>query len=262
MTLRNRTVGLTLTMLAVSMVPAARIDAQGRGGRQAGAATPPATAQAMAPIDLTGNWVAVISEDWRWRMITPARGDHPSIPMTPEALKVADSWDPVKDEAAGEQCRSYGAPGLMRGPIRLRIGWLDDSTLKVESDYGMQTRLLHFGNWSTRGGQPSWQGESVAPWEMPRGRGGPNAPGTGSLTVATDRLRPGYLRKNGVPYSANAQLTEYWDLAVQEDGTRWIVITSIVYDPKYLLLPFTTALHFKKEADGGKWDPTPCSARW
>jgi hypothetical protein len=150
----------------------------------------------------------------------------------------------------------------MRGPIRLRIGWLDANTLKVETDYGMQTRLFHFGRWTSPGGPLTWQGDSVAKWETPRGRGGANEAKTGSLTVTTSRLRPGYLRKNGVPYSQDARLTEFWDVASEENGTRWVVVTSIVYDPKYLLIPFTTALHYKKEADGAKWDPTPCSARW
>jgi hypothetical protein len=208
------------------------------------------TAQAAAPIDLTGNWVAVISEDWRWRMITPAKGDYASVPLTPEGLKVADTWDPAKDEAAGEQCRSYGAPGLMRGPIRMRIGWLDASTLKIETDYGMQTRLFRFTPARGPAAAASWQGSSLAKW------------GTGSLTVTTDRLRAGYLRKNGVPYSADARLTEFWDATTDPSGNRWIVITSIVYDPKYLLVPFTTSLQFKQEKDGAKWDPTPCSARW
>lgn len=258
----SRTVWVATTVLAAVVTAGGAVGAQGRGGRQGGATGDATTAQATAPIDLTGYWVAVISEDWRWRMITPARGDYASIPLTPEGKRVADAWDPAKDEAAGEQCRSYGAPGLMRGPIRLRISWADPNTLEVETDYGMQTRLFHFGNWKFPGGPPTWQGDSVARWEVPQGRGASTPARTGSLTSVTTRLRPGYLRKNGVPYSANAQLTEFWDLAVEPNDGRWFVITSIVYDPQYLLLPFTTALHFKKEADGAKWDPTPCSARW
>jgi hypothetical protein len=78
-------------------------------------------ARGAAPIDLTGNWVAVISEDWRWRMVTPSKGDFPSIPLNMKGQEMAEAWDPAKDEAAGEQCRAYGAPGLMRGPTRLRI---------------------------------------------------------------------------------------------------------------------------------------------
>ena len=240
-----RAVRLAMAVIAVSGALATRIEAQ--------------TAQAMAPFDLTGYWVAVISEDWRWRMITPAKGDYASIPLTPEGLKMADTWDPARDEAAGEQCRSYGAPGLMRGPIRLRVSWLDAATLKVESDYGMQTRLLHFGNPTPPTGPATWQGHSVARWEV---RGPADGPKTGSLTVTTGRLRPGYLRKNGVPYSASARLSEFWDHVAEPNGTRWIVLTSIVHDPRNLLVPFTTSLHFKKEGDGAKWDPTPCSARW
>src|SRR5690349_23123802 len=109
------------------------LGAQGRGA-QAPAAPP--TPRAQAPIDLTGNWVAIISEDWRWRMITPSRGDFPSIPMNLASQKIAEAWDPAKDEAAGDACKAYGAPGLMRGPTRLRISWLDDDTLKLETDYG------------------------------------------------------------------------------------------------------------------------------
>ena len=114
--------------------------AQARGGTAA-----PASPRMAAPIDLTGQWVAVISEDWRWRMITPSKGDIVSIPLNLQGQHVAEAWDPARDEAAGEQCRAYGAPGLMRGPIRMRISWLDDKTLQVETDYGMQTRLLRFG---------------------------------------------------------------------------------------------------------------------
>src|SRR5438093_8302208 len=138
--------------------------AQNRGGQA------PATAKVVAPIDLTGYWVAEITEDWRWRMVTPAKGDYQSIPITAAAEKIADAWDPAKDEAAGEQCKSYGAPALMRAPTRLNITWEDDNTLKVQSDYGMQARLLHCGNWTPPTGPATEQGDSVAHWETHAGR--------------------------------------------------------------------------------------------
>ena len=69
------------------------------------------------------------------------------------------------------------------------------------------------------------------------------------------------MRKNGVPYSGSAVLTEYWDLGSEPGGDQWITLTSVVDDPKYLRVPYITALQFKKEVDGAKWDPTPCSAR-
>ena len=237
-----------------AMVSPSRLMAQGRGGA-------PPSAKAAAPIDITGNWVAVISEDWRWRMVTPARGDYASIPLTKEGKRVADTWDPQKDEVAGEQCRSYAAPGLMRLPIRMHITWQDDNTLKMETDLGMQTRSFHFGNWKSPGGEPTWQGDSKANWEVARGAGSGSSPG-GSLTVVTTHMRAGYMRKNGVPFSANAVLTEYFDLAKESNGEQWLVDTIILDDPLNLQVPWTTPIQYKKEPDGSKWDPTPCSATW
>ena len=239
--------------IAVSLFLQGGLQAQGRGG----AAQPPAAPRAAAPIDVTGYWVAEITEDWRWRMVTPAKGDYMSIPITAAAQKVADAWDPARDEAAGEQCKAYGAPGLMRAPTRLNISWMDDNTLKVEADYGMQTRLLHFGNWKSPGGAPTWQGESVARWEA-AGRGAKN----GTLVVTTSRLRPGYLRKNGVPYGADATMTEYWDLVKERGGEQRLLLTIVVEDPQYLQTPWVVPVHFKKERDGSKWEPQPCDAKF
>ena len=206
------------------------------------------TAKASAPADLTGYWVAFVTEDWRFRMITPRKGDYQAVPMTAEARKVADAWDPAADEAAGNQCRAYGAPALMRVPARFHISWQDDNTLRVESDAGMQTRLFHF-NAPVPGAERTWQGVSTAQWQGP------------SLKVATAGLRSGYLRKNGVPYSENAALTEYFDIAPLPGGGQALLVTTVVDDPRYLQQPFITSSQFKKEADGSKWDPTPCAAR-
>jgi hypothetical protein len=213
-----------------------------------------ATAKASAPIDITGYWVAFVTEDWRFRMITPRKGDYQPVPLTPEARKVADAWDPAADEAAGNQCKAYGAGAIMRLAARFHITWQDENTLRVESDAGMQTRLLHFS------AQPSsppmspdartWQGYSAAQWEKPS-----------SLKVTTGNLRAGYLRKNGVPYSENAAVTEYFDIAPIPGGGQVLLVTSIVDDPQYLRQPFTNSSQFKKEADGSKWDPEPCTAK-
>jgi hypothetical protein len=246
---------LVLAGAAVEVGPPLQAQGRGRG------AQPPATARAAAPFDPTGYWVAVVTEDWRWRMVTPAKGDYQSIPINAAAQKVADTWDPAKDDAAGEQCKGYGTPGLMRAPTRLNISWLDDNTLKVESDYGIQTRLLRFGGQKPASGAPSWQGESSAMWEggaRGRGEGG----GTGTLVIKTSNLRPGYLRKNGVPYSASTTMTEYWDLIVEPSGEQRLLMLLIVNDPVYLQQPWTVPVHFKKEPNGSKWDPTPCNAKF
>ncbi|MCP6726353.1 hypothetical protein NL526_30310, partial [Klebsiella pneumoniae] len=78
-------------------------------------------------------------EDWEYRMVTPAKGDYTSVPLNTEGRKVADSWNPTADEAAGNQCKAYGAAALMRVPTHIRISWQSDNTLKVESDAGTQT---------------------------------------------------------------------------------------------------------------------------
>src|ERR1700734_2521433 len=117
-----------------------------RGGR-GGAAPPPQTARDAAPIDLTGYWVSVVTEDWRYRMVTPARGDYQGVPITPAARAIADAWDPAKEEETGELCKSYGAPALLRVPGRLHITWQDEQTLRIDADAGKQTRIFHFGAW-------------------------------------------------------------------------------------------------------------------
>jgi len=186
--------------------------------------------KAGAMIDLTGNWVPIISQDWRWRMITPPKGDYASVPLNPNGTAVADSWDLEKDNAAGDQCKAFSAPAIMRVPGRLRISWQDDMTLKLEFDAGQQTRLLRFSAPSTAplraAGERSIQGFSTASWfRQPQRRGfvafappGEVEPG-GSLTVDTTNLKAGYLRKNGVPFSENAQLKEYFDRLQQPHGT-------------------------------------------
>ena len=257
---------MKLSLLALAVVVAVlpgSIHAQGRAGG-------PPTARASAPIDLTGYWVAVVNEDWRFRMVTPAKGDYGGVQITKEALQIVNNWDPAADEKAGEQCKSYGAGAVMRLPARFHITWQDDSTLKVDVDAGTQTRLFRFGQGASGGsggsqdpplrdGDRTWQGDSTAQWERGGGRGGP--PVGGSLTVVTKNMRAGYLRKNGVPYSANATVTEYFDLSPSPGG-QMMVVTTVVDDPRYLVQPLIVSSHFKKEADGSKWDPTPCSSRW
>lgn len=234
---------------------------------------PPPTPRAMAPVDLTGVWVSVVSEDWRWRMMRPAKGDYASIPLTPAAKASADTWDPVRDAAAGEACRSYAAPAIMRVPGRIRISWQDDYTLKIETDAGTQTRLLQFARpgapaLSVPQGSPrTWQGFSVARWEPQgapmTGRGflapAIAPPSTRSLEVTTTNIRSGYLRKNGVPFSEDTVMTEYFDAWTGSTGD-WFTVMTVIRDPRNLRQPFVTTTDFKKEPNAAKWDPTPCQA--
>jgi hypothetical protein len=261
-------------LLIVISLAAASVFAQGVPPPSGIGAPPgpqaPKSAQAAAPVDFTGYWVAVVSEDWRWRMVTPIKGDFASIPLNAEARQIGNAWDPEKDTAAGEQCKSYGAAAIMRVPGRLHISWADENTLKIETDAGTQTRLMHFTGKPPQGGERTWQGYSVANWERPvRGSGFPGF-GLGatregahgkSLEVVTTQLRAGYLRKNGPPYSENTVLKEYYDLRKERNGDTWFTVTTVVEDPKYLTEPFVTSTDFKKIPEGAGWSPSACVAK-
>jgi hypothetical protein len=205
--------------------------------------------------------------------------------MTDAAKKVADAWDPAKDEAAKLECKYYGAASIMWQPTRLHITWQDDQTLKVETDAGTQTRVLRFANAPAAGnaaaavanvaatttapGPRSYQGDSVAVWESRRppaaagGRGGAPANDTGRyLKVTTTNMLAGYLRKNGIPYSESAVLTEYYDYFQDPDGMTIMNVTIAVDDPQFLNQRYVVVANFQKEPSASKWDPSPCSARW
>ena len=269
-------------VVLLAIVPASLLAQGPPPGRGGGA---PRSPKAAAPVDFTGYWVSVVSEDWRWRMVTPLKGDFASIPINAAGRSLGEAWDPARDEAAGQQCKAYGAPAIMRLPGRIHITWQDETTLKMEFDSGTQTRMLHFvappgrdaAGVSRGDGKapasltPTWQGYSVANWERPPQGAQPQnaipvfATRTGTrgkaLEVTTTRLRPGYLRKNGVPYSDRTEVTEYFDYHKLPSGAEWFTVTTIVRDPAYLDSPFITSSDFKKEPDGSKWHPTACEAR-
>jgi hypothetical protein len=256
---------LVLTALVVNL------HAQGRGGR----GEPPPPPRAGAPIDLTGYWVSQIVDEWRFR-VTPQKGDIPYLPLNAQARQIANAWDPAKDEAEGNQCKAYGAVGVMQRPGRLHITWENDTTLRLDADAGTQTRMLQFGIAAGEKAAPSWQGTSVAQWQIPpQGRGRIDLGGvglapdgtqqqrtrTGTLKVVTTNMLPGYIRKNGVPYSANAVLTEYFQRLTGAQNDVYLTVTATVDDPTYLIGPFLRTYTFKRQADASGWEPTACLNR-
>lgn len=263
---RGRFLWPTAILLAAVTV-SGHASAQGRGAAQRAT---PQTPRASAPIDITGHWVSLITDDWVYRMITPRKGDYSYVPLNAEARRVADSWDPARDDAAGEQCKGYAAPAIMRLPGRVHITWQDDNTLQLDIDNGMQTRLFHFEQREPQGPR-TWQGWSYAEWELSgntqrqlvfadaRTSLG-EVKRHGSLKVDTTHLRAGYLRKNGVPFSEDAFMTEYYNLITEDDGNQYLVIQTFVEDPRYLSAHFVRTLQFKREPDGSKREPIPCAA--
>jgi hypothetical protein len=254
---RHVIIGVALWIVAGAL--AGFVSAQNRP-----APAPVLTPKQSALIDITGYWVAIVDEDWRWKMVTPAKGDYASIPLNADGKKAADAWDLDKDNAEGNQCRAYGAAGIMRVPTRLHIMWADDRTLEMDTDAGMQKRLFHFDAGAAAGSEASLQGDSVATWEkqlQTRGFGarfgGAEAGKGGTLHVVTTHMKPGYYRKNGVPYSADAKLIEYFD-RIEDDGKSYLIVTTVVQDPKYLNDQFITSEQFALEPDDSKWHPIPC----
>jgi hypothetical protein len=249
-----RIAAAALLMLALG-APAAP---QTRPARQ-----PPKTPKEAAPIDLTGTWVSVVTEDWRWRMLIPKKGDYTSVPLSAEGRKVADMWDP--SQLASDGCKAYGGAAIMRVPGRLQISWENDTTLRIDTDAGQQTRRLYFDKGQKPQRERTWQGNSAAEWERITQSGGlgvslQQGPGKpGALKVVTTNLRAGYLRRNGVPYSEDTTMTEYFD-RLSAYGNDWLTVFTIVEDAHYLNQPFITSTHFKREPDRSKWMPAPCEA--
>ena len=254
---------IVLLLVAVTASPSAQ------RGRGAGDGPPQGQSpQAAAPFDLAGYWVSIVNEDWRWRMVTPPKGDYASVPISDEGRKIADTWDVSKDGS----CLAFGAAGLMRNPTRLHITWESENVLKIETDAGVQTRRFVFDKAVGAPAERSLQGYSVAEWERPAapGRGGGGGGGGGgarpggpppmggNLKVITTQLSGGWLRKNGVPYSEQTTMTEYYDRFGLSNGGEWLVVTTAVNDPKYLAQQFVTSTHFRKEPNASKWDPAPC----
>ena len=269
---------LTLVFLVAAAVAEAHVFVEAGGQRGRGAGGPPAGVPGRfgggraggrggAAFDMTGYWVSIVGEDWRWRMF-PTRGDYGAVPLNQAARKIAETWDPARDAAAGEACKAFAAPSVMRIPGRLHITWQDDQTLKIDTVAGQQTRLFYFGV-PPQSQVEDWQGSSKAEWDLGNagagglffGSRGPASGPSGSLKVVTTRMKPGYVTRNGVPFSATATLTEYYDLVKTKSGVEYLVLTAMLEDPVYMSQPMWTATHFKKQRDASGFAPVACGGR-
>ena len=267
-------------MLGVVGLSVLALVAVAEGGQRGAAPAAGAGAKAAAPVDLTGYWVSLVTEDWIERMSPDSppsgtggggggfggggggggrgRGGAPA---------------PAAAPASTDPCRVYGAGGSLRVPGRLNISWLDDNTLKIEMDAGTQTRTLHFGQ-ATAPSQRSLQGYSVATWEtgargggfggFPGGGGGgggrggaaPAAPRWGQLKVVTTNTTGGYLLSSRNTYSENAVLTEYF-AAHSDFGNDYMTVVASIEDGGN---PRIVSSTFKKEPNGSKFKPSGCEA--
>ena len=270
-TLHSRGVGQELRVAGITVVAmlggtGLAVAQQGMGGM----AAEPVSAREAAEqhFDLTGYWVPIITEDWLSRMVTPPVGHIASgefsqfLRLTDAAVEEAMNWDPEADAAAGMECKSFGVGNIMRMPTRLLITWEDDDTLRIDTDYGEQTRLLRFRPTEADAARDrgTWQGHSVASWEAQGHRRGfvpepPSRPGV--LRVETGGMRPGYLSRNGIPYGERATMREFF-IRHDDFGDEWFTVTTILEDPDFLNQAHITATHFRREASDEQWNPRPC----
>jgi hypothetical protein len=242
---------LTLSLAAACWGPNALL-------AQFGPPQPNPVGRTNAPIDLTGTWVRLVTEDWRFLMVTPPKGDFPGMPLNQQGRQIAMNWDPDKDVRDGNACRAYGAAAIMRMPGRSRISWENDLTLKIELEAGTQTRRVFFGPNPPAAGAPSLQGYSIGTWEMQQARAPKR---TGSLKVVTNNLQVGYIHRNGVPYSEKTTVTEYFDVFREDDGTQYMVVKTIIEDPGYLTGPVIKSSNSRKEASEANFKPNQCEAK-
>lgn len=278
----------TLMPLSLSLSLYAQAPTQGAGKPPA----PAPTAKALAPFDLTGTWVSVVTEDWRYRMVAPVKetdvtlGLKPAqpngerqllvgVPLNAAGKAATLRWTPAE---AG-RCEAFGIGSGMRAPGLLRIAWESDSVLRIEIEAGQQTRRIHFNPSTPPAGPPSWQGASVGDWDAapnvidvlrPGGFDTRNAnPGAAEgtavsslswrpLKVVTTNFRAGWLRPNGVPYSARARITEHFMRYPVPGAGEGLTVRTVVDDPTYLEQPFMVSTNFQRVADAARRKPEPC----
>jgi hypothetical protein len=261
--------------------PAAPGQGAPAGQRGAGPGGPPggggrggaATGRSAAPVDLTGYWVSIVTEDWIERMSpeSPPSGVANAGPggFGGGGGRGGRGGGGAPVPVNPDPCRVYGAGGSMRVPGRLHITWADDNTLKTDMSAGTQTRLFRFNVQQPQPGPPSLQGYSVATWEgVGRGgggfggfgggggggRGAAAPPRWGSLKVVTTNTTGGYLLSSRSHYSPNAVLTEHFTRHT-DFGVEYFTVTAIIEDGGQTRITSST---FKKEPDGSKFAPAGC----
>jgi len=254
----NLTISLTAQFSLVLLLTLSTNSFAQRGGPPG----PPPSAQEAAAFDMTGYWVSVVTEDWRWRMVVAPVGDLGSVPLNSVGTELANAWSPAADDI--ESCLAFGGAGIVRYPGRLHISWENEGTLRIDYSAGNQTRLLHFNEDSDAGSMnTSIQGYTTANWYKERqtrglGFGGPvRSFEGGNLQTLTTNLLSAYLQRNGVPYSAEASVRDFYKV-IDAPGDKWLIVTSVVSDPVYLTQDWITSTNFKYEPNGDNWNPTAC----
>jgi hypothetical protein len=199
-----------------------------------GAPPPPAVQQTprqASPVDFTGTWASVVTEDWQWRFVTPIVGDYTGIPLNSVGDKTARAWNHDADLKAGEQCKAFGAAAINRLPTRMQVSWVDDSTMKLEWDLGTQSRLVYFDKSKRPEGPPSYQGHAIGEWiDLPAatGRGGGGgAAGAAAPAAGAAGAAPPAGRAGGAPAQAGGRAGRGAAAPAERAGGLRIVTTNL-----------------------------------
>ena len=185
---------------------------------------------------MTGQWVAVVNEDWRWRMVTPPVGDTASLPLNERGRAAAAAWDLERDKAEGNLCKAFAGPGLSGNPRASgSTGRMADS-LRLEFDAGRQVRLFEFAPGPSA--ERSLRDTPKRSGFVGRSRAACSASAHRQRRIARrahDAARGGYLRPNGVPFSERATVKEFFStFTLPGDAGAWLIVTTVVTDPEYL----------------------------
>ena len=186
-------------------------------------------------------------EDQPERVPGPELGDFLGIPINDAARLRAEAWDASLQTLPEWQCRPHSADYIWRGPSQLRIS--------KEVDPVSRDLVAYHAEWLRSVDRPiyldgrphppegalhTWGGFSTAKWEGDM------------LTVTVTHLKEGYLRRNGLPRSDKATLTEHW---IRHGD--FLTVVTIVNDPVYLTEPFVRTTDYELNV-GQNIPPYPC----
>src|SRR5438093_9736531 len=183
---------------------------------------------ASAQMDFSGEWQPIFYEDQPERVAGPEIGDYTGIPINDAARMRADTWMAAVQTLPEWQCRPHSADYIWRGPSQLRITKEINPVTRQINAFHLEW-LRSVDNIYYLDGRPhpsanaphTWGGFATAKWDGDM------------LTIKVSHLKEGYVRRNGVPRSDLATVTEHW----MRHG-NWLTVVTIVEDPVYLTEPF------------------------
>jgi uncharacterized membrane protein YgcG len=190
---------------------------------------------AFAQMDLVGEWANLFHEDAPERLGGPDIGDYAGMPLNEAARMKADAWNADVLSEPERQCIPHPADYSPRGPAMVQI-WKELDPLSREL-VALRTHISWQGpeRYIWMDGRPhpdefaahTWQGFSTGEW-------------LGQvLKVTTTHLKMGWIRRNGIPRSDQAELTEYF----HRHG-NYLTWTVIINDPIYLTEPMVRSSDF------------------